>query len=117
MEANHANGISREVSIKVDFHRREREVKRAAVSEPSGRSAEKLAADREETKKRVKELLNSFSPKMQLRMYYDDDINQLVVTVLDGDTQRVVRQIPDQEVVEFIKSFQQCIGMIVDRRV
>lgn len=119
METNQTNGILKEISVKTDFQRSKKEVETRNIINTEGlrRNIQRQQLDREEVKKRIEELVRNFSLKRELKMYYDEDVNKLVITVVDGDSQRVIRQIPDKETLNFIKRFQQYVGALINRRV
>lgn len=71
----------------------------------------------EELRKRITEMTRKLSSVSELRMYYDEDADQVVVTILEGSSKRVLRQIPSADFLNFVRRFQQYIGTMVDRRV
>lgn len=76
-----------------------------------------LRLSSEELRKRISEMTRKLSSVSELKMYYDEDADQVVVTILDGSTKRVLRQIPSADFLNFVKRFQQYLGTMVDRRV
>jgi uncharacterized FlaG/YvyC family protein len=90
---------------------------------PSGTSGvraqtamERLRTD-EEMQKEIEGLIKDFAVSNRLSMHYDGDINRVVVTITNGNTQEVIRQIPSAEFIAFMKRFKEVIGLMVDRRV
>ena len=52
-----------------------------------------------------------------LQMNYDADIDRVVITVVDGQSQEVVRQIPGADSITFMKRFQQMIRATTNKKV
>jgi|GEM_PF-5077849 len=52
-----------------------------------------------------------------VRMSYDTDIDRVVMTVVDSQSQEVVRQIPGADSITFMKRFQQVIKRTVNNKV
>ena len=50
-------------------------------------------------------------------MDYDTDIDRVVITVVDKQSQEVVQQIPEADSITFMKRFQQVIKQIVNKKV
>ena len=52
----------------------------------------------------------------QVSFSYDERINQIVVKVTKGNTEEVIRQIPSEEMIEFITKFRKDFrGLIFNR--
>ena len=119
METNQTSSITREISIKTDLQksRKEVETRNTINTEVLKRNIQKQHLDREEVKKRIEELIRNFSLERELKIHYDEDVNKLVITVVDSDSQKVIRQIPDEETINFIRHFQQYVGALINRRV
>jgi uncharacterized FlaG/YvyC family protein len=88
-------------------------VKRTEVREPAVRGP----ITREQMKRAVEELIRDFASNKSVRMYFDDAINKVVVTVMDEDAQTVIRQIPAPEFIAFAKRFSAYLGMVIERKV
>ncbi len=52
----------------------------------------------------------------ELRYEVDEDLNQVVIKILDGDSGEVVRQIPAEELVRLAKVLEWAAGQLLDRR-
>jgi flagellar protein FlaG len=57
---------------------------------------------------------NSFDRKLSFMVM--NDIHQVVVRVIDGETNEVIRQIPPEEMLHLMEEIQKTIGNYVDRR-
>ena len=53
----------------------------------------------------------------ELRMQYDDQIGRIIARIVDPESHEVVRQIPAEEVVDFLRKFRRLVGGLVDRTV
>lgn len=87
---------------------------------PSGKPAPKevQATHRNEevTKNAEKAKQEARSVKM-VRMDYDADIDRVIITVVDSQSQEVVRQVPGADSITFMKRFQQVIKQTVNNKV
>lgn len=52
----------------------------------------------------------------QLQFSYDPETDKVVVKVLDGNTQEVVRQMPSEEMIQISKSIRQMQGLLLSIR-
>jgi uncharacterized FlaG/YvyC family protein len=77
---------------------------------PAPHRNEELAKNAEKVKK------ETMSVKA-VRMNYDSDIDRVVITVVDNESQEVVRQIPEADSITFMKRFQQIINRTANKRV
>jgi uncharacterized FlaG/YvyC family protein len=82
----------------------------SAKDVPAPHRNEELAKNAEKVKK------EALSVKA-VRMNYDSDIDRVVITVVDSESQEVIRQIPEADSVTFMKRFQQIINRTTNKRV
>jgi flagellar protein FlaG len=52
----------------------------------------------------------------ELRLEVDEETNQVIVKIIDGDSQEVIRQIPAEEFVALSKRMRDAVGMLFDRQ-
>ena len=52
-----------------------------------------------------------------VRMDYDADIDRVIITVVDSQSQEVIRQIPGTDSITFMKRFQQIIKETTNKKV
>ncbi|MCX5807272.1 MAG: flagellar protein FlaG [Proteobacteria bacterium] len=71
----------------------------------------------EETKRKIEGMIKELTASKQLNMYYDNDLDRVVVTIINGESQEVVRQVPSSEFISFMKKFNQFVGLMINRRV
>jgi len=49
-----------------------------------------------------------------VRFSYDKEIGRIVMQVLDKDSATVVKQLPSEEMVAFLKRFRKAVALLVD---
>ena len=52
----------------------------------------------------------------QVNFEIDGDTERIVIKVLDTETDKVVKEIPPEEVLRFVKRFHEALGLLVDER-
>jgi uncharacterized FlaG/YvyC family protein len=70
----------------------------------------------EETVKKIERMIKDSGGSDQVSMYYDRDISRVVMTISDGATRQVIRQIPSADLISFMKSFSQNTGLMINGR-
>ena len=81
------------------------------------REEEGRAATRQEAIQQAEDYLSRSGLEDKIQMYYDKDIQQVVIQVLDGTSMQVVKQIPSEDMVDFLTKFERYIGSIVNKEV
>ena len=81
------------------------------------REEQQKTAMRQEALQQAEDYLSRLGLNDRIQMYYDKDIQQVVIQVIDGDSQQVVKQIPSEDMVEFLTKFEHYIGSIVNKEV
>ncbi len=69
----------------------------------------------EKTLVKAKELARKFS--RELDFTYDDRIDKVVVKVMEGDTEKVIRQIPPEEMIRLSVKMDDILGMLINQDV
>jgi flagellar protein FlaG len=64
---------------------------------------------------RLNELSNS--QKRRLNFSYDDRIEKVVVRILEGDSEKLVRQIPPEEMIRLSLKIDEAIGVLFNQNV
>lgn len=64
---------------------------------------------------RANELAQSLSRKLSFN--YDDRINKIVVRVMEGGSDKLVRQIPTEEMIRLSVRMDEVMGMLIDQDV
>ena len=63
----------------------------------------------------VNELAKSLSRKLSFT--YDDRIDKIIVKVMEGDGEKVVRQIPPEEMIRLSLKMDEIMGMLINQNV
>ncbi len=90
------------------------QVRRPAATEIQDRDKGKIS---EEARRQIDSLIRKFGAINRLNMHYDENLDRVIVTVTNGETQEVIRQIPAVEFIPVMSRFNQLFGLAVDRRV
>ncbi|ARD49077.1 flagellar protein FlaG [Sporosarcina sp. P33] len=74
------------------------------------------------TKKEAKELtegMNKFleSVNVQLRFKYHEKLHEYYVTIIDSDTEEVVREIPPKKLLDMHAAMRDFIGLLIDQKI
>ncbi len=64
---------------------------------------------------KANEMAKSLSRK--LNFFYDDRIDKVVVKVMEGDTEKVVPQIPPEEMIRLSVKMDDILGMLINQDV
>ena len=64
---------------------------------------------------KANELIRKF--RRELNFTYDDRIDKIVVKVMEGDTEKVVRQIPPEEMIRLSVKMDDILGMLINQSV
>ncbi|TJZ74093.1 flagellar protein FlaG [Chitiniphilus eburneus] len=67
----------------------------------------------EDALKKLNDTVKLLSNSNSLRFSIDDDTGSVVVKVMDGETDEVIRQIPSEEVLAIAKAIDQFRGMLI----
>ena len=74
------------------------------------RENEKIAKD-------IEKMLEFFKQNSSVKFQYDKSINRVIIQVLNGSNNEVVKQIPPEDIVRFLKAFNELIGIIIDKEI
>ena len=67
----------------------------------------------ERTLARLNELANSL--KRKLNFSYDERIEKVVVRIMEGDSEKMIRQIPPEEMIRLSLKIDEAIGMLFNQ--
>ena len=75
-----------------------------------------------ETKEEVKALVNKLNNDLEplntgLSFGYSEDVEQLVITVQDKNSGRIIRKFPTEEALKLAAKMKDVVGMIFDQKV
>ena len=63
------------------------------------------------------EIIRAAESNRTVQIQYDKDINRTIIQVIDGQSQRVVAQIPSEELVNFMKRFRSYLSLTEEGRI
>jgi len=69
----------------------------------------------EKAVERANELARSLSRKLSFS--YDDRVNKVIVRVMEGEGEKLVRQIPTEEMIRLSVRMDEIMGMLIDQDV
>ncbi len=78
-------------------------------------SPETKAKDLEQALSRVREVFQKADSRLEFTV--DPDLDRVVVKVMDGDSGTVIRQIPQQEVIDLAKRLETPTGLLLHHKV
>lgn len=72
-----------------------------------------------EKAKQMTESMNTFleSTNTQLRFKFHDKLNEYYVTIVDIETDEVVREIPSKKLMDIHADMREFVGLLVDRKI
>ncbi|MGC8869358.1 MAG: flagellar protein FlaG [Sulfurihydrogenibium sp.] len=72
----------------------------------------------DELKKLIEELQNKISYlNKSLKIEIDRDINELIIKIIEVDTNRVIRQIPPDYMINIIKDINKMLGALFNKKI
>ena len=76
----------------------------------------------EETKKKVQEAVGKMNEMLEVtnstsKFMYHDGLERYYVTVVDRETEEVVKEIPPKKLLDSFYEMQKMLGMIVDEKI
>ncbi|WP_342559379.1 flagellar protein FlaG [Metasolibacillus sp. FSL K6-0083] len=88
---------------------------------PNTEQAQQLTND-EETKAKVQEVVEKMNKMLEVnhntaKFKYHEGLDRYYVTVVDRDTEEVVKEIPPKKLLDAFYEMQKMFGMIVDEKI
>jgi len=77
-------------------------------------SAEKLKELVRETADSLNEMSSLL--KYGIKFAYDDKVSEMLVNVVEKDTNRVIRQVPSKEILAMRAKMAEMVGLLVDKK-
>ena len=114
---NTSNGFS-EIKIATTTHQGSEQVASKTIKE-----AVSLQLDNsDETKKKVQEAVAKMNEMLEInnnssKFIYHEDLERYYVTVVDSQTEEVVKEIPPKRLLDAFYEMQKLFGMIVDEKI
>ena len=87
----------------------------AKAQEPESSTAETKGKDLEKALTRVREVFKKADSRLEFSV--DPDLDRVVVKVMDGDSGTIIRQIPQQEVIDLAKRLETPTGLLLHHKV
>lgn len=63
------------------------------------------------------EIIKAAESNRTVQIQYDKDISRTIIQVIDGHTQRVVAQIPSEDMINFMKRFRSYLNLAEEGRI
>ena len=75
-------------------------------------------ASRQEIENQVKALEKTFLAfNHKVKLSVNDEINQVIIKVVDSETDKVIKEIPAEEIQRLIARIKETIGLLVDEKI
>ncbi len=87
----------------------------ARVPEPQSSGGEVNKKELEQALTRVREVFQKADSRVEFSI--DPELDRVIVKIMDGDSGTVIRQIPQQEVLELAKSLETPTGLLLHHKV
>ncbi len=82
------------------------------------RVQEVVQLTREETERQARALEDTFQAfNHRIRLSVNEEINQIIIKVVDGKTDKVIKEIPAEEIQRMTAKIRQMIGFLVDEKI
>ncbi|MGB9792738.1 MAG: flagellar protein FlaG [Thermacetogeniaceae bacterium] len=119
VESSNATGDqARTLNLLKNHQAAERAQEAGAAERSSGKEGEGKANPPVIAEKSLAELLKSeYDISFQLSFTFHKETKSLIVKVIDPDTNKVIREIPPEELLELAARIQEMIGILFDKRV
>jgi flagellar protein FlaG len=86
--------------------------------QPDQQAAEQQKISRQEIENQAKVLENTFLAfNRKVILSVNDTINQVVIKVVDAETDKVIKEIPAEEIQRLIARIKETIGLLVDEKI
>ena len=87
----------------------------AAVRTPSVQAEAPPALDIRETMEGLEKLITRFNRRFEFVL--DQRINRIVVKVIDRETDKLIKEIPPEEIQHLIARLRETMGLLVDEKI
>ena len=82
------------------------------------RVQEAVQLTREEVERQARALENTFLAfNHRIRLSVNEEINQIIIKVVDEKTDKVIKEIPAEEIQRMTAKIRQMIGFLVDEKI
>ncbi|MDD5067124.1 MAG: flagellar protein FlaG [bacterium] len=96
------------------------EVEKIKAEEARKKAQSEVVADRmteqdiSDAIEKMNKTIEIFNKK--LKMSYDEESKRVVVRIIDSETDKVIKEIPTKEVLDYIHRLHQMIGVFIDSK-
>lgn len=116
--ANNTHQISETVKSKTP----DRGVVVSSVQSVTKQKEQQKAEERELPVQKAQQMTDSMnkfleSVNTQLRFKLHDDLKEYYVTIVDTNTDEVVREIPSKKLMDIYASMKEFVGLLIDRKI
>ena len=81
-------------------------------------SAEPQKVSRQDIERQAKILEQTFLAfNRRVELSVNDTINQVIIKVVDADTDKVIKEIPAEEIQHLVARIKETIGLLVDEKI
>ena len=86
------------------------------IAQPQSDLEQQLPAEKA---KQLTDSMNTFlgSANTQLRFQFHEKLNEYYVTIVDSQTDEVVREIPSKKLMDIHAAMREFVGLLVDRKI
>ncbi|WP_052078359.1 flagellar protein FlaG [Spirochaeta lutea] len=114
-------GVQQSVELTQRMAERRTENQRQRV-ESQQKVAQGIASSRDEIHKKIQEAvdrMDTYSGSLQKKFKYtiNDDIDQVVVKIIDPDTDKVIKELPAAELQKLQARIQEYLGLLIDETI
>lgn len=86
-------------------------------SETTQNTINQTKKSQEEIIQNIEEMLKFFEQNTSVKFQYDKSIHRVIIQVINGGNREIIKQIPPEEMVRFLKAFNEFIGLLVDKEI
>ena len=104
--------VKRGGNLKSEKEDREYRIDKAVNNRADANDKKEEKIDTQEAVNRVENLAKHFNRKIHLEV--EEDLDMIIVKVVDGETDEVIRQIPPEELVELSKNAKNLKGLLIN---
>lgn len=115
-------GSSQQGIVQVDKITPDLEIKVAPVQALSNNTDQKSDNKLQLPARKAKQLIESMNTFLetsntQLRFKFHDKLNEYYVTIVDPQTEEVIREIPSKKLMDIHAAMREFVGLLVDRKI
>ena len=115
-------GSSQQGIVQVDKTTSDLEIKVAPVQAFPNNTGQKSNNEQQLPAGKAKQLIDSMNTFLetsntQLRFKFHDQLNEYYVTIVDPQTEEVIREIPSKKLMDIHAAMREFVGLLVDRKI